>query len=296
MSSVGGPAVRPITQQVLGMSGTNNLIQQTIPAISVISVGSFVAGSVNNQPSFTFSPGKVARLGIFAAQKSGKERAVILLLPGVGKPDRIIICITQGFAQAARNLEQLHWKDPLSPDLIKFTLLKHVVNRWGAQTLASKKQMAFLYIVRARDANELGPFANDGAFVRQVLTELAALTNGAFSFEHVEAFTYSSGITEFNRFAQSLAGQLSLEVTYGIDPNPAVPAAPSSGAIRKQFLSGQTFSGPVPPAGFEFMPAHRWANEDRFSAMNTFPAPALFNYLHNWVMPMYTLYLGIQLS
>ena len=289
-------SVRPIVTETLGMSGSDNLIQQTLPSIAVVSVGSFVAGDPRNQPSFTYAPGKVARLGVFAARKGNQERAVILLLPPTGTPDRLLIAITQGFAQAARNLEPLHWSDPLSPDLIKFTLLKHVVNRWGAQTLASKKQMAFLYIVRARATQELGPFTKDGPFVREVLDQLVALTGNAFSYDHLEAFTYSSGISEFNQFAQSLSGELNLEVVYSIDPNPAIPAAPSHGALRRQFLSGQTFAGPTPPPGFEFMPANRWANEDRFGEMDSFPAPALFNYLHNWVMPMYTLYLGIQLS
>jgi len=288
-------AVRPINQQILGMAGTDNLIQQIIPAIMVISPATFRAGDPSNQPSFTSAAGTVGRLGIFAAQKASSERAVILLLPPTGTPNRVIICITQGFAQATARLDPLGWSNPLSPPFIQFVLLKHVINRWGAQTLASKKQMAFLYIVRAKGANELGPFANDGAFVTQVLTELVALTNGAFAFDHVEAFTFSSGISEFNVFSRSISGQLSVEAVYNLDPNPAVTAAAPTGASRKQFLSGQTFRGSV-PAGFEFMPESRWANEPAFPRRNTFDVPALFNYLHNHCMPLYALHLGIQLS
>jgi hypothetical protein len=287
--------VRAINQEILGMVGTDNLIQQIIPPIMLIASATFRPGVQGNQPNFLTAAGTVGRLGIFAARNGNSERAVILLLPPTGTPDRVNICITQGFAQATANLDPLGWSNPLSPPFIQFVLLKHVINRWGAQTLASKKQMAFLYIVRAKGANELGPFANDGPFVRQVLAELVALTNNAFSFDHVEAFSFSSGISEFNVFLRSLTGQLSVEAVYSIDPNPAITAAAPQGAVRKQFLSGQTFRGVVPP-GFEFMPEGRWGNEPAFPTRNTFPRPTLFNYLHNHCMPLYALHLGIQLS
>ena len=90
--------------------------------------------------------------------------------------------------------------------------------------------------------------------------------------------------------------QLSVEAVYSLDPNPAIPAAAPAGAVRKQFLSGQTFRGGVPPGGFEFMPVGRWANESEFPRRATFQSPALFNYLHNHCMPLYALHLGIQLS
>ena len=288
-------AVRPINQQILGMAGTNNLIQQIIPPIMIISSATFRPGNQANQPNFITAAGTVGRLGIFAAQKGSSERAVILLLPPTATPDRVNICITQNFDQARRDLDSLGWSNPLSPPFIQFVLLKHVINRWGAQTLASKKQMAFLYIVRAKGAPELGPFASDGQFVRQVLTELVAMTSNAFSFDHIEAFTFSSGISEFNVFSRSVTGHLSIEAVYNIDPNPATTAAAPQGAVRKQFLSGQTFRGAVPP-GFEFMPEGRWANEPAFPSRNAFPNPAIFNYLHNHCMPLYALHLGIQLS
>lgn len=288
-------AVRPLTEQILGMPPTDNLIQQMLPTIMVISPASFRPGDPKNQPYFVPAFPDVGRLGIFAARKGASERALILLLPATGTPDRVIICITQAFAQAHRELDPLGWSDPLSPPFIQFVLLKHVINRWGAQTLASKKQMAFLYIVRAKGAPELGPFAQDGAFMRQVLTELVSLTNNAFSFEHLEAFTFSSGISDFNTFSQSLVGHLNLEAVYNIDPHPAFNAVAPHGAVRKQFLSGQTIRGPV-PFGFEYMPLHRWTHEPEYPAWGHFPYPPLFNYLHNHCMPLYALHLGIQLS
>ena len=288
-------AVRPINQQILGMAGTDNLIQQIFPPIMVISTPTFRPGDQRNRPEFNTVAGTVGRLGIFAAQKAGVERAVILVLPPSGVPNRVNICITQGFGQASTTLDPLGWSNPLSPPFVQFALLKHVINRWGAQTLASKKPMAFLYILRAKGPGELGPFANDGAFMRQVLSELVALTNKAFSFDHVEAFTFSSGISEFNVFSRSLAGHLNVEAVYNIDPNPAVTATAPQGAVRKQFVSGQTFRGAVPP-GFEFLPEGRWANEPAFPTRNTFKRPPIFNYLHNHCMPLYALHLGIQLS
>ena len=67
-------------------------------------------------------------------------------------------------------------------------LLNHVVNRWGAQTLAAQKRtLGYMQIVRSGAAGgELGGFARDAAFLRQVLTEMSDLTNGAFSFNTLE--------------------------------------------------------------------------------------------------------------
>lgn len=285
-------AVRPINQEVLGMTGSNNLIQQSIPSISLIVESTFLPGVVTNQFDFRSAAPTVARLGIFAAKKGDLERAVILLLPPTGTPDRVIICISQGFAQAPGTLEPLGWGNPLSPDLIRFCLLKHVINRWGAQTLASRKQMAFMYIVRAK-GNELGPFANDGPFVLQTLTELVLLTNGAFSFLNVEAFTFSSGISDFNVFLNSVSGILNVQAVYSIDPANALPAGKPAGAVRKQFLSGQTGG---PSAGFEFVPLDRWSKEWSFPIRQTFGNPWQFAYLHNYCMPKYILHLAIQTS
>ena len=77
--------------------------------------------------------------------------------------------------------------------------------------------MAFLYIVRAR-GDESGPFAEDGAFVLEVLTQLASLTGDSFSFDQVEAFTFSSGVSHFNVFINSISSLLNIQAVYGIDP------------------------------------------------------------------------------
>ena len=287
------PVVRPITKQILGMDGPNNLIEQILPAISVISPASFIPGRPAAKLSFSVASLNVGRLGIFAANKNGVERAVILLLPRTGVPDRTIICITQGFGQARKTLDPLGWNNPLSKPFIEFVLLKHVVNRWGAQTLASKKQMAFVYIVRAKGSPELGPFARDGAFMKQVLTEMAALTGNAFSFGKAEAFTFSSGILDFNPFIDSLNGHVNIEAVYSIDPAGSRQVSKPPNAIRKQFASGQA-GGPGP--GFEFLPLDRWSNEPLFPTRTTFPQPFAFNYLHNHCMPLYILNLALQTS
>jgi Putative peptidoglycan binding domain len=285
------PAVRVVTDQILGaFPTTNNLISQIIPPLNVVDESSFRAGDQTNELRFRVVAPTVGRLAIFAAKKNNVERGVILLLPPSSAADRILICITQGFAQASATLDPLGWANPLSPPFIQFVLLKHVVNRWGAQTLAGKKNMGYMYIVRAKAANELGPFANDGAFVVQCLTEMAALTNDAFSFGQAEGMTFSSGIFEFNTFIGSLAGKLNVAAVYSIDPAKATATAIPPGGVRKQFLSGQTGG---PRAGFEFLPLSRWKNEPFFPTTKVF---SQFQYLHNHTMPLYTLFLGIQTS
>ena len=149
--------------------------------------------------------------------------------------------------------------------------------------------MAFLYIVRAQ-GDELGPFAADGAFVQEVLTQLASLTGDAFSFDHVEAFTFSNGVSDFNVFIPAVSSALNIEAVYGIDPAEAVPIAQPGSAVRKQYLSGQTGG---PKAGFEFLGLDSWVNEWRFPERQTFKSPWPFHYLHNHVMPSYVLNLAL---
>jgi hypothetical protein len=278
-----------INQLALGMTGVNGLIQQIIPAIGVIDVPTFRPGVQSNTPLFTFAPPTIARLGIFAAAKNGVERAVILVLPPSGVPDRVMIGIGHGFAQNVLTYQALGWDDPLSPDLIRFVLLKHVINRWGAQVLAGKKPMALMHIVRAAGV-ELGPFANDGLFTRDVLTQLRAQTNNAFSFETVEAFSYSSGISDFTLFVNSISSTLNVGAVYNIDPKPAMAAPMPAGGVRKQYLSGET--GASFKAGFESMLRPRWQNEMRYPMEHNIP----LKYLHNHCLPDYTLFLGIQTS
>jgi hypothetical protein len=157
--------------------------------------------------------------------------------------------------------------------------------------LASRRQMAFVYIVRsARGSGELGPFANDGAFVKDVLEEMASQTGDSFSPDTAEAFTFSSGISEFNTFIRAASGELDVRAVYNIDPAGGMAAI--GGGIRKQYLSGQTTNGPLP--GFEWMPMDRWQNEFRFPEKETFDAPWPFNYMHNHCMPLYVLNLALQ--
>jgi len=287
-------AVRPINQQILGMAGVNNLIPQIIPSIGLIEESTFRPGDSKNILTFRATGLRSGRLGIFAAKKGAVERAVILLLPPTGVPDRVLICVTQGFGQADKHgeLTKIGFGNPLSPEFIKFVLLKHVLNRWGAQTLASKKSMAFMYIVRSK-GKELGPFASDGAFVHQTLTELVSLTNNAFTFKAVEAMTFSSGILDFNPFLASISSVLNVQAVYNIDPKQGISASMPAGRVRKQFCSGVEFG---PKSGFEFMPKPRWKNESSFPIKKFLTAKEEFDYMHNLCMPLYALHLGIQTS
>lgn len=284
-----GVSVRSITQAVLGMPAPTGLIEQIFPPIPTIAVATFKPGAAKNAPSFSSSPLCVGRLGIFAAGKNGVERAVILVLPRSGKVERVLIGISHAFGQVAGYYNALGWSDPLSPALIQDVLFRHIIKRWGVQVLASKKPMALFHIVRAAGA-ELGPFANDGAFVRAALEQTAALTEGAFSFGSVEAFTFSNGIKDFNPFLGSISGHLNVAAVYNIDPAHATPAIRPQGAVVRQYLSGET-GGPRP--GFEYMPLERWKNDPFFYQHKT---TGTFAYLHNFTMPGYTLYLGIETS
>jgi hypothetical protein len=280
-------SVRPINKEILGMEGTDNLVTQIIPAINVINTANFRAGDSTNLFTFSVAPGKTGRLGIFAAKKHEVERAVMILLPQNTKPDGILICITHGFAQAAAALSKLGWDNPLSPEAVKFALLKHIVNRWGAQMLASRKNLALVYILRSKGAKELGPFASDGEFFMEVIKKIAELTNNAFSYGKAEAFTFSSGIYDFNKFIVPVAKYLPINAVYAIDPVHSLNIINPSGGMRKQYASGT--SGPI-VAGFEPMGLDRWQNEDRYQMDKN----DKFMYLHNHCMPMYCLHLGLE--
>jgi hypothetical protein len=283
-------SVRSITELVLGIKPVDGLIQQTFPPVGLVDVPTFKAGAESNAPLFTFTSLKVARLGIFAVRKNGVERAVILVVPNGATPNRVMIGIGHGFGgNAMKEYQALGWNDPLSPALIEFVLLKHVIKRWAPQILAAKRPMALMHIVRAAGV-ELGPFAKDGAFTRDVLTQLQALTANAFSFDAVEAFAYSSGIGDFNPFLQSVSSTLNVAAVYNIDPHPAIQAGMPAGGVRKQYLSGTT--GATHMAGFESMLMPRWTNEP-FYTMGQLDR---FHYLHNHCMPQYALHLGIQTS
>jgi hypothetical protein len=285
-------AVRPINHEILGVDGANNLVSQIIPSIAIVNPHSFRFGVLNNVLTFSSTRPTTARLGVFAAKKGPDQRAVILMLPSAGRPTRLMICITQEFEQANADIQSLGWSDPLSPAFVNFCILKHVVNRWGAQIIAASSDIALLYIVRARSVgHELGPFARDGPFVKEVLTQIVSLTANAFSFDRVEAFTYSSGVDEFNVFIPAVAPLLRIAAVYGIDPAQAVPVTKPVNALRRQYLSGET-GGPV--AGFEFLGVNSWVNEWEFTPQVRTDHVLRHNYLHNRVMPFYVLNLALS--
>jgi hypothetical protein len=151
--------------------------------------------------------------------------------------------------------------------------------------------MAFLLPVRAQ-GDELGPF-RDGAFLREVLESASAATSRAFTYDHVEMFTFSSGIYDLNAMLPSVRSSLNLEAIYNLDPAGGTPA--HSTALTRQFLSGQTTHGQA-RAGFELLSLPRGANENDFASVNPNDSNQVFNYLHNGVLPSYCLYLGIQRS
>jgi hypothetical protein len=141
---------------------------------------------------------KPARLGVFACKRDNVERAAILLLPGSGTPDRVMFGITHTFSKNSAFFDAKGWANPLSKALIDFVADKFVRFRWGSQVMASKRPMALFVPVRAK-GDELGGF-RDGTFCKFVLTEISKLTNDAFAPQHVESFTFSSGITDLNNF------------------------------------------------------------------------------------------------
>lgn len=279
--------VRCINREMLGMESSDNLIRQTIPGIPIINTAMFRAGESRNEFSFGYVPTTVGRLGIFAAGKNNVERAVMMLLPETGRADGVLVCITQGFAQAGAALDALGWAKPLSTEFVKFALLKHVINRWGAQLLASRRNLALVYILRAKGASELGPFANDGAFFVDAMSQISALTNSAFSLNQFEAFTFSSGIYDFNRFIAAVGSQLTVNAVYSIDPASSTVISNPSGGRRKQYASGT--AGAIRP-GFEPMNLERWRNEGRYDSHQI---EGRFQYLHNHCLPMYTLHLAL---
>jgi len=281
-----GQSVRPINRDILNMEGSNNLIEQILPQFVGIDISSFRAGDRTNVFRFMPIPRAVGRLGIFAAEKGGVERAVIMLLPEKARADGILICITQGFQQAAGTLDALGWANPLSYKHVHYALLKHVINRWGLQTLASRKNLGLMYILRAR-GNELGPFAADGPFLQFVLEEIKNLTNNSFSYDTCEAFTFSSGIHDFNPFMRAASGNVNIKSVYAIDPvHSMIPVNPNGGRV-KVYSSGT--AGAIGPMS-EPMVLERWQNEP---AYDTPEKNDKFMYLHNRCMPWYVLGLAL---
>ena len=124
-------------------------------------------------------------------------------------------------------------------------------------------------------------------FCGSYLARSQAKTGNSFVFDTCEAFTFSSGIYEFNNFIGAVSGSVSIRAVYAIDPvHSIVPAAPA-GARRKQYASGT--AGRL-VAGFEHLPLARWRNEDEFASHSRI---GNFEYLHNRCMPLYVLHLGL---
>jgi peptidoglycan hydrolase-like protein with peptidoglycan-binding domain len=285
-----GP-VRLVTEQILGsFPSHDNLIDQVIPSVQVVDVADFQAGRGKRPLQFRRAPQTTARIAIFSCEKGGDKRAVILALPPTGRPSGVIFTLHARFGQAVGLTPELkNFADPLDPTGLKFILLKHVVQRYAPQVIASGKPLAVAYIMRSAGKSELGPFANDGDFVRDCLAGMASLTNGAFGFDTVEASTHSNGIVDFGPFVGSMAGKLNVKAIYNIDPVAAMGAPVVPGAARRQYLSGQT--GAARP-GFVFLPHEMWRNEDFFNPRPT--GNQMFNYLHSSALPRHCLFMGLN--
>jgi hypothetical protein len=286
--------VRPITREVLGMSEANHLAGQTIPAQALVDVASFRAGVASNVLRFRLAAPTAGRLGVFACSAGASTRAAMLLLPMGGMATSVLVGVTHGFGQGAWLYGPLGYGNPLSVPFLREVGRRFVRDRWGPQVLAGRKPLALLLLVRAHEgSSEMGPFAGDGAFLARVIAAIETITGGAFAHRSVEFFTYSNGIGALNSLLETAARHLTVSAIYNIDPEGARPAAHVGGAALKQYLSGQTGG---PRAGFEYLPFARWANEADYHAVRPSTRGALFDYLHNGVMPSYCLYLGIETS
>lgn len=285
-----GP-VRLITEQILGsFPASDNLIQQTIPGVQTVDIAAFMAGRGEKPLQFLRAPQTTARLAIFSCETGGDKRAVILALPPAKRPSGVIFTVAARFGQAVASTPELkNFGNPLDPTMLKFALLKHIVQRYAPQVIASGRPLAIAYIVRSAGTSELGPFAADGDFVRDCLAGMAALTNNAFSFDTIEASTHSNGISDFGPFIGAIAKRLTVKTIYNIDPVDATAAPAMDGVTRRQYLSGQT--GDSRP-GFVFLPHQMWRNEDFF---NPRPRGAeLFQYLHSSALPRHCLFMGLR--
>lgn len=281
--------VTAVTTDILGYPSTNGLKTQYFPAISVIDVSTFRAGDDTNTPSFRSEPRRIGRLGLFSVEEGGVRRVAILVLPETQTPTRVVVGLGHGLGQNETFYESLGWDDPESRPLIEFILLNHVVNRWGAQVLASSQPRALLHIVRSgARGGELGPFTTAGVLA-DALRQIRTLTADAFSFNAVEVFCFSSGGSALNGFVRTIAASLTVERVYNIDPNPIRTAYLPPGAVSRQYLTGMTGGG-TRASGFEWMPLRRWRNEPEFAARSS----DRFAYLHNWCMPGYALHLGME--
>jgi hypothetical protein len=120
------------------------------------------------------------------------------------------------------------------------------------------------------------------------LDEIKTLTNDSFGDDACEAFTFSSGIHDFNPFLRAASGHVNIRSVYAIDPvHSMVPNNPGGSRV-KVYSSGT--AGVIGPAS-EPMVLERWQNE---SAYNTAEKNDRFMYLHNRCMPWYVLGLALN--
>jgi hypothetical protein len=281
--------VRQITGEVLGGSKTGVWRSTTVPALWTIDVATFRPGS-GKSLNFFLVNGKAVNVAVFAAQiEPDRKRAYILMVPASGKPSKLLIVITHGFAQNNRYYSDLGYSDPLSPPLIQDVLQRFVLERWGAQLMAASSDYALLLPVRARGGGhgELGWFISQPTMGAGIVEGIFLESGRAFGYDQVDLVTFSSGIYEADQFIA--VGGKGLNFQRACNQDPAGGAAISRAVpIRKQYLSGQTTGGPRP--GFEYLPLWRWEKEPNRKTL--FPNDT-FNYLHTWCIPMYTLYLAM---
>jgi hypothetical protein len=303
------PVIRDITKSVFDAIGlpfspdANNLVPIAMPTagtFKVIDESRFAFGK-KDPLQFRDVPNNIGRIGIFAAKKGASERAVILVVPKSGTPSSVLAVISTRFSQNADFFQKVGGGDPLSPKVILFTLNSHLRDNhgWASQMLASSKQMAVVYIVRSlasKTTGELGPFATDGAFFRECLVQMSALTNGSFSFGSVTAMSFSLGIVDLNPFVSAISKHVPVTRVINLDPQHAAHAVRPKGARAVEFLSGETGIG----SGFEIIPEARWVNEDQFATRKASGAlktkQGRLAYFHDRCIANYALRLALEKS
>lgn len=282
-------SVRCITADALG--GSPSTWRSTaVNDIWTIDVARFRPG-MGGLLNFVFCKGKPVKVAVFAANYEGVERAFIVMTPVTGTASNVLIVITHGFGQNDRYYSGLGYSNPLSPPLIRMVLDTFVLGRWGPQLMAVANDCALVLPVRARGGGhgELGPFVTHPHLGTEVLTEMIMQTDRGFDMNGPIIVTFSSGIYDTNTFIAAGGKGLGIRIACNQDPAGGLPISQSV-PIRKQYLSGQTTGGPRP--GFEYMPFPRWENEPNRKAMFGHPND-VFNYMHSWCIPMYTLHLAL---
>lgn len=303
------PAVRDITKKVFDELGfpfspdDKNLVPFAMPTsgtFKVIDEARFAFGR-RDPLQFRDVSNHIGRVGIFAAKKGASERAVILVVPKGATPDSVLAVISARFSQNADFFKKVGGGDPLSSKVILFLLNSHLRDNhgWASQMLASSKQMAVVYIVRSlasKTTGELGPFATDGAFFRECLVQMKALTNDSFSFGSVTAMSFSLGIFDLNPFVGAISKHVKVTRVINLDPEQAIHAVRPKGAGVVEFLSGETGVAP----GFELIPEARWVNEELFKAKKASGAfktkRGRLAYFHDRCIANYTLRLALEKS